>query len=90
MARVAAVPGGLALRANFELLQKAHDLAPIVIAIVRPLQRFSAEIVELVERILSLCPALFPQPIYHGSQNIRGDVVALYAGAYTSPLFSST
>jgi hypothetical protein len=38
-----AVPGGLALRANLEVLQMAHNLAPIVEAISTTLQRLSAE-----------------------------------------------
>ena len=48
LTRVAAVPGGLAQRANLEVLQLAHNLAPcVVVAIVTPLQRFSAKPVGL-------------------------------------------
>jgi hypothetical protein len=46
LTRVATVPGGLALRANLELLQMAHNLAPFNAAILPPLQRFSAKLVE--------------------------------------------
>ena len=52
LTRVAAVPGGLALRATFEVLQKAHNLAPVVDAIRSPLERFSAELVEHVDCIM--------------------------------------
>jgi hypothetical protein len=38
LTRVATIPGGLALRAHFEVLQKAHDLATFVVAIHAPLQ----------------------------------------------------
>jgi hypothetical protein len=39
LTRVAAVPGGLALRANFEVLQMSHNLARFVEAVLSPLQR---------------------------------------------------
>jgi hypothetical protein len=46
LTRDAPVPGGLAQRANLEVLQLAHNLAPcVVIAIVTLLQRFSAGLV---------------------------------------------
>jgi len=43
LTRVAAVPGVLTLRANFEVLQKAHNLAPFVLAILSTHQGCSAE-----------------------------------------------
>ena len=43
MARIAAIPGGLALRADFEVLQLSHNLATVIAAIISPLQYFSAE-----------------------------------------------
>jgi hypothetical protein len=46
LTRVAAVPGGLALRANLEVLQKALNQAPFVAAILAPLQRFCAQLVK--------------------------------------------
>jgi hypothetical protein len=45
---IAAVPGGLALRANLKFLQKAHNLTPFVVAVVMPLQRFSAALVDCI------------------------------------------
>ncbi len=42
LARGAAVAGCLALRATLEVFQMALDLAPFVLAILSPLQRFSA------------------------------------------------
>ena len=74
LTRVAAVPSGLALRANREVLQKAHNLAPVVAAILSPLQRCSAKPDELVDCIM--CPLM--QPMHHADQNIQGDVVALH------------
>jgi hypothetical protein len=43
----AAVPSGLALRANLELLQKAQNLAPLVAAILSTLHRHDTKQVEL-------------------------------------------
>ena len=57
LARAAAISGGLALRANFEVLQKAHNLAPVVPAIRRPLQRFSAYRLEPGEYIIMPPPS---------------------------------
>ena len=65
LTRIAAVPGGLALRANFEVLQMAHDLAPDVAAMISPLQRHSAKRIERVEWIKLPCHALLQQPMYH-------------------------
>ena len=48
LTRIAAVPGAFALRANSEVLQMSHNLAPVIAAIRRPLQRYSAALVELV------------------------------------------
>jgi len=49
LTHVATIPGGLALRANLEVFQKALDLAPVVDAIRTALQRLSAELGELVD-----------------------------------------
>jgi hypothetical protein len=73
LARVAAVPGGLALRANLEVLQPAHNLAPLVAAILGPLQRLTTKQVELAAWIIS--PLMQPMP--YADQYIRGDVVTL-------------
>jgi len=73
LTRIAAVPGGLALRANLEVLQKPLYLAPVIAAILSALQRSSTEHLELVDWIM---PPL-PQPMYHAGHDIRGDVVAL-------------
>jgi hypothetical protein len=43
LARVAAISDGLALRANFEVLQMADNLAPVVEAIRMSLQHLSAK-----------------------------------------------
>jgi len=40
------VPGGLALRANLEVLQKAHNFATVVATILSPIQRFYAKLGE--------------------------------------------
>jgi len=74
LTRVATVPGGLALRANLELLQKAHDLAPLVDAIRTPLQRVYATPVERFGYIMSP----LQQPMYHAGQDVRWDVVPLH------------
>ena len=74
LTRGATVPGVPALRANFEILQMAHNLAPLVEAKLSPLHRCSAHQVEPADWIT---PPL-PQPMYHVGQNIRGDVVALH------------
>jgi hypothetical protein len=60
LACVAAVPGGLALRANFELLQVAYKVATVVEAMLSPHEFRSAKHVELVDWII---PPL-PQPMY--------------------------
>jgi hypothetical protein len=73
LARVAAVPGGLALRANLELLQMAHNLAPFVLTIRSPKQRSATTRLELQNRTV---PPL-PQPIYCAGQDIRGYIVPL-------------
>ena len=49
LARITAVPGGLALRANFEVLLKAYNLTPVVDAKYAPLQRHSTIHVELLD-----------------------------------------
>jgi len=49
LTRVAAVPGGLALRANLEVLQLAHNLAPLVVAILSPLQRPATKRIEKID-----------------------------------------
>jgi DNA-binding response OmpR family regulator len=41
LTRGATVPGVLALRANFEVLKKPHNLAPVVAAIRSPIRRDS-------------------------------------------------
>jgi hypothetical protein len=71
---VAAVPGLLALRANFEVLQKAHNFATVVDAIITPHQRFSAKLVEHVGWLMSP----LSQPVYHAGQDMGGDVVTLH------------
>ena len=71
---VAAVPGGLALRANLEVLPKADNLAPVVAAILSPIQRISAKPVEFGDWVKP--PP--PQPMDNAGQNIPGDVVALH------------
>jgi len=73
LTRVAAVPGDLALRAHFEFLLWAHNLAPVVLAKRSPLQRFSAKPVKHVD-----CMSPLPQPMHHAGQDIRGDVVTLH------------
>ena len=73
LTRVAAVPGGLALRANLELLQMAHNLAPFVLAIRSPLQRYATTLLELLDRTVSP----LPQPMYYAGKDIRGDIVPL-------------
>ena len=63
LTRVAAVPSDLAQRANFEVLQLAHNLAPcVVVAIVDSLHRLSTKLVGLSS----------------GCQDVRGDVMPLY------------
>ena len=74
LARGATVPGGSALRAEFEVLQLAHNLATVVVAIRNPLRRSYAAIGKLLNYIMPP----FPQPMYHGGQDIRGDVVTLH------------
>jgi hypothetical protein len=64
----------LALRANLEVLQKAHNLAPFVDAIRSPFQRASAYNVEHVDLIVSP----FMQPMYYAGKDVRGDVVPLH------------
>jgi cell shape-determining protein MreC len=49
LALVAAVPSGLALRANFEVLQLAQNLTTFVETMIRPLQRFFAKPVEFID-----------------------------------------
>jgi hypothetical protein len=78
LARCAAVPGDLALRANLEVLQRAHNLAPVVVAILIPHQRLSANFVEHSEWITLPCNAPLPQPIYNAGQDIRGDFVTFH------------
>ena len=73
LTRGAAVPGFLALRANLEVLQKAHDLAPLVEAILSPLQRFFTKPFEPCSIMSPL-----PQPMNHAGQDIQGDVMALH------------
>jgi hypothetical protein len=68
---VAAIPGGLALRANLEVFQKAHDRTPVVATIITPLQR---DVTEPVDWIMT--PLL--QPMYHAGQDIRGDIVPVH------------
>jgi len=75
LTRGAAVPGGLALRANFEILQMAHNLAPLVAAKSTPVQRLYAEPFEEADYIMLPCRAPRPRPIYHAGQDIRGDFV---------------
>jgi hypothetical protein len=65
------VPVGLALRANFEVLQVAHNLAPFVETILTPLHRFFAKGVELGAYIILSHPHLL-QPVNHAGQDIRG------------------
>jgi len=74
LTRVAAVPSGLTLRADFELLQKALNLAPLIVAILIPLQRRSTKCLEQINSILTR----LSQPVYHAGQDIRGDVVPLH------------
>jgi len=74
LARIAAIPGGLAFWANFEVLQLSQNLAPVVAAIPSPLQCFSAEQLQLGYYIMSP----LPQPVHHAGQDIRGDVVTLH------------
>jgi hypothetical protein len=70
LTRVAAVPGGLALRANFEVLWLAQNLTPFVAAKLTPLP--------------SLCTdtsnGLWPpfRNLYHAGQDIGGNVVPLH------------
>ena len=71
LARIAAVPVGLALRANLEVLQMANNLAPDVAAIHISLQQFSAKLVEFVDWI----PTPLLQPVHHAGQDIRGNLV---------------
>ena len=73
LTHVAAVPGGLALRANFEVIQMAQNLAPVVEAMLIPLQRAYAEHIELVNWIMRP----HSQPMRHAGQDIRGDVVTV-------------
>ena len=51
LTRGAAVPSCLALRADFEVLQMAHNLAPVVVTKLSPLQRYCATLLELLLRI---------------------------------------
>jgi len=74
IARYCAVSGCLALRANFEVLPRAHHLTPVVDAKLSPVLRHSEKPVEHSDWIM---PTL-PQPIYHAGQDIRGDVVTLH------------
>jgi hypothetical protein len=55
LTRGSAVTVRFALRANFKVLQMAHNVARFVVAIVTPDQRFSANRVEFVETLY--CPA---------------------------------
>ena len=71
LTRGAAVPVDLALRANLEVLQLAHNLAPVVAAIFVTLQRCSAKRGECACWIL---PRQL-QPMNHARQGIRGNVV---------------
>ena len=73
LTRGAAVPGGLALRANFEVLQKAQNLASFVAAKRSPLQRSYTKHIDDINDIMTP----LPQPLYHACQDIRGDVVTL-------------
>jgi len=73
LTRVATVPGGLALRANLEVLQKAHNLTLVVVAKLAPLHHSSAKLVESVDWIMTP----LPQPMYHAGQDDLGDVVPL-------------
>jgi hypothetical protein len=63
LAHIAAVPGGLALRANLEGLHKAHNLAPFVVAIPTPHHRFSANVAEHIEEIVLPCYAALLHPM---------------------------
>jgi hypothetical protein len=82
LARIGTVPGDLAPRAHFEVLQIAHNLAPVVDAIPTPLHRENAKRFEKrfekVERIALPCYAPLLQPIYHALEDLRGDVVTLH------------
>ena len=51
LTRGAAVPGGLALRADFEILQYTDNLAPVVAAIIAPFQRCLAAPVDKAKPI---------------------------------------
>ena len=70
----ASVPGVPALRANFEVLQMARNLAVFVEAILNPLHRSTATPLEFSEYIM---PPL-GQPIDHAVQNIQGDIVTIH------------
>jgi len=77
LTRIAAVPGGLALRANLEVFEMAHDLAPFVLAILISLNRHSTKLVEFCHPVDWIMPPL-PQPIQHVGQDILRDVVTLH------------
>ena len=49
LTRIGAIPGDLAPRADFEVLQMAQNLAPVVVAIRKPLHRCYAKLFERIK-----------------------------------------
>jgi len=55
----------------------AHNLAPLVEAKIRLLQRFSAKLIEQIRWIIGWITRRLLQPMQHASQDILGDVMPL-------------
>jgi len=73
---IAAIPHGLALRADFEILSFAHHLAPVVAAPLSPLQHFFTHRINEFKQGIWLMTSL-QQKMYNVVQDSLGDVVTL-------------